>query len=122
MLKRYLDSTDLVDVTETEAFDIAALASKLKGHGDTIEIARQNDYHHFLQLYEGETDFCRYPNDTFYLVLEGKIELEFDGHEPIELERYDCLRVRKWVTYRVKSEERSTVMRFQVQNLRPQQI
>ena len=121
MLKRYLSATELVTVPETQVFNIPELLSKLKDSENTIEIAGQDDYHHFLQIYEGETDFRRYPSDTFYLVLDGKIELEFEGHEPIELERYDCLRIRKWVTYRVKSNERSTVLRFQSQNLRAQQ-
>ena len=120
MLKRYLDATEIIAVTETQVFNISELLSKLKKPEDKIEIASQNDYHHFLQIYEGETDFCRYARDAFYLVLDGKIELEFKNHEPIDLEKYDCLSIPKGTVYKVKSRKRSTVLRFQAKNIRAQ--
>lgn len=123
MLTRYLDAEVVVDVQATHLFDVPKMLSEFKRPAGKLEIADQDDYHHFLQIYnKDDSDFLRYSKDTLYFLLDGKVELEFKGHEPIELVKYDCLRVPKGVVYRVKTNEKSTVMRFQAKKIRAQKI
>ena len=122
MLQRYLDAEIIIDVQETYMFDVPKMLSEFKARAGTIEIADQDDYHHFFQIYEGETDFCWYSGDTLYLVIDGEIELEFKGHDPIAMGKFDCLSIPRGVVYKVKAPNRSTVLRFQSQLINVEKV
>jgi mannose-6-phosphate isomerase-like protein (cupin superfamily) len=64
-----------------------------------------------LGIFEGDFPWHKHNDqDEFFLVLEGEIELDVEGREPVVLRQHEGFTVPKNVVHRPRSPKRSVVL------------
>jgi mannose-6-phosphate isomerase-like protein (cupin superfamily) len=64
-----------------------------------------------LGIFEGDFPWHKHNDqDEFFLVLDGEIELDVEGQEPVRLRQHEGFTVPKNVVHRPRSPKRSVVL------------
>ena len=80
--------------------DLSALGAKLDTPWVPLEVARLEDYHILLALYEGSYPPHYHNKEEFFLVLEGEVNVEIEGAGTVTLRPKDALLIPAGVHHR----------------------
>ncbi len=100
-----------------EKIDFLSLATKLKGPWEPMEIARMDNYHVILALFDGEYKFHKHDGDEMFYVIKGEIEIELKD-EIVKIKEGEGFLLPRDTAHRSRAAKPSIVMAIERGNLR----
>jgi mannose-6-phosphate isomerase-like protein (cupin superfamily) len=97
--------------------NIAAVAATLTHPFIHTVVGQVDDYCVYLTRFLGSYRFHSHEQDEMYLVLEGKIHIDFEDGERIELGPQESLVAKAGQVHRSGADEDSIVLMFKACNL-----
>jgi len=96
---------------------IAETAAKLTEPFKHLIVGQVDSYCAYLVRIEGAYLFHQHPKDEMYLVLEGKIAIDYDDGTSVTLSRGESLVTRAGERHRSRSEQGALVLMFKARDL-----
>jgi mannose-6-phosphate isomerase-like protein (cupin superfamily) len=96
---------------------IADLASTLSQPFMHTVVGRVDDYCAYLSYFEGTYRFHSHNRDEMYLVLQGKVFIEFDDGRKVHLRPQETLVVQAGEVHRSGAEQKALVLMFKACDL-----
>ena len=115
------DYTILTDVKydQLEKFDVGALQRSLEPWSNQT-LCRVNDMVMRLGVVEGEFHWHKHDeDDEFFYVIEGRLLIDVEGRDSVELMPGQAYVVPKGVVHRTRAPERTAILMAETAEVRP---
>lgn len=115
------DYTILTDVKypPLEKFDIGAFQRSLEPWSNQT-LCRVNDMVMRLGVVEGEFHWHKHDkDDEFFYVIEGRLMIDVEGRDSVELTPGEAFVVPKGVVHRTRAPERTAILMAETAEVRP---
>ncbi|MEZ5778897.1 MAG: cupin domain-containing protein [Paracoccaceae bacterium] len=94
-----------------QKINIAEKLSLFDTHWDPKVVSNYNDNDVMVVKFKGEFPFHKHDTtDDFFLVIEGEMTMEFDGHDPVSVGPGEIVIVPKGVVHRPRAEREVKVL------------
>jgi mannose-6-phosphate isomerase-like protein (cupin superfamily) len=97
--------------------NIAAIAATLTRPFVHTVVGQVDDYCVYLTRFRGSYRFHSHERDEMYLVLEGRIHIDFENGERVELGPQESLVAKAGQVHRSGADEDSIVLMFKARDL-----
>ena len=97
--------------------NIAAIAATLPRPFTHAVVGQVDDYCAYLSRFFGTYKFHTHARDEMYLVLEGKIYIDYDDGRQVHLGPQESLVVKAGEVHRSGAEQESLVLMFKARDL-----
>lgn len=99
-----------------KVMDVRALQSRVTDAYRNEVLANVNDDCMRMSVFEGEYRWHRHPeSDELFLVVEGTLQIEFAGHDTVELGPWQCVVVPAGTVHRTRAVGRTVNLTFERQ-------
>ena len=103
-----------------QLIDIHSLVDKCTDRWYNQTLCQVNDSVVRLGILQGEYHWHKHEKeDEFFFTLEGKLILDIEGHESIELHQYQGYVVPKGIVHKTKAPEKTVVLMIETADIVP---
>lgn len=100
----------------TGKINLAEKLSLFDSHWDPKVVARYNNNDIMVVKFQGEYPFHKHDNtDDFFLVIDGQVTMDYEGHENVTFGPGEMVIVPKGVVHRPRAETEAKVLLIEPQ-------